>query len=120
MNEFTPYLYTKGADAALDAQFAAAQKFGKVRVGADTVFWRSGLRLYAIPLSRVQRIFRRVIPVFGKLCCGGRNFDIERLVLVLTDGTEVDIHVGDDVRREAEQLLKALQDAHPELEYGKP
>ena len=120
MNEFTPYLYTKGTDAALDAQLAAAQKFGKVRVGADTVFWRSGLRLYAFPLSRVQRIFRRVIPVFGKLCCGGRNFDIERLVLVLTDGTEVDIHVGDDVRREAEQLLKALQDAHPELEYGKP
>ena len=24
MNEFTPYLYTKGTDAALDAQLAAA------------------------------------------------------------------------------------------------
>lgn len=119
MNEFSPYLYTKGQNEALDTQFTAAQKFGKVRVGTDTVFWRSGLRLYCIPLNRVQRIFRRVIPVVGKLCCGGQNFDIERLVLILIDGTEVDIHIGDNIKREAELLLKTLQEAHPELEYGK-
>ena len=71
-----------------------------------------------MPLANVQRIFRRVEPVYGKLCCGGHSFIIERLVLVLTDGTEVEIYIGDDVEPQAKALLQALQDTHPELQYG--
>ena len=117
-NNLKEYLYTKGTDAALDAEFASAAAYCRVKLGKDTVFWKAGLRWCAMPLATVQRIFRRVEPVYGKLCCGGHSFIIERLVLVLTDGTEVEIYIGDDVEPQAKALLQALQDAHPELQYG--
>ena len=117
--ELKAYRYTKGTDPALDAQFAASPLFSKVRPGTDTLFWKSGLRWYALPFSEVRRVFRRVEPVYGKLCCGGRSFLIERLVLLLTQGQELVIHIGDDVRREAEQLYAHLQTAQPQLQFGK-
>ena len=113
-----PYVYKKKENAALDADFAAGKDYGWVRAGQDNIFWRSGLHWHVAAMTQVQRIFRRVEPVYGKLCCGGNSFIIERLVLVLADGTEVDIYIGDDVEPQAKTLLQALQDAHPELQYG--
>jgi len=81
MANYKQYLYTKGT--ALDGEFSAAPAFGKIRPGKHHLFWKSGLRWYGIPLTDLQRIYRRVEPVFGKLCCGGRSFIIEWLVLVL-------------------------------------
>lgn len=114
------YLYKKGSDPQLDADFSAASLYGKVKPGTASLFWRFGLRWYTIPLERVERIFRRVEPVYGKLCCGGQSFIIEWLVLCLKDGTEVAVHIGDDVKKEAEALLQALKETHPQLQYGKP
>ena len=75
------YLYTKGTDAAMDTEFAAARKYGKIRLGETFLFWRTALRNYAIPLNQVQRARRGIQSVAGRLCAGGRNFDIEYLVL---------------------------------------
>lgn len=113
------YIHTKGNDPALDAEFDSAKSYSKVRAGETNLFWRNGLRRYAIPLFQVQRIYRRVEPVYGKLCCGGKSFLIEWLVLVLHDGSELVLHIGDDVKKEAEELLEALKTMHPELQYGK-
>lgn len=117
-DNLTTYIYKKGIDPVLDQEFAGASAYSKVKLGQNILFWRSGLRWYRMPLDQVQRIFRRVEQVVGRLCCGGQNFVIERLVLVLNDGSEVVIHIGDDVQTSAEALLQALKDAHPELQYG--
>lgn len=119
MANYKPYTFTKGADAQLDGDFAEAKAFGKVRPGSQMLYWKSGFRWYAVPYSQLQRIFRRVEQVYGRLCCGGRNFVIEWLVLVLQDGSELTLHIGDDVKHQAEELLLHLQDAHPQLQYGK-
>ena len=113
------YIYTKGVDAALDADFASAVSYGKVRPGKTGVFWKSGLRWHYLPMDGIRRIFRRVEQVYGRLCCGGRNFVIEWLVLERIDGTEVVIHIGDDVKTKAENLLDWLKAAHPDIAYGK-
>lgn len=113
------YVYSKGIDPVLDQDFLSAKAYGKVKAGRKAVFWKSGLRWYAIPAEKLQRIFRRVEPVYGKLCCGGRSFFIERLVLVLKNEEELVIHIGDDVKKEAEALLEHLQQLHPALSYGK-
>ena len=55
-----PYVYKKGGDPALDQDFAAGKDYGWVRPGQTAVFWKNGLRWYAVPLTQVQRIFRRV------------------------------------------------------------
>ena len=117
-NNLKAYVYSKGADAALDEEFASAPVYCKVRLGQNTIFWKAGLRWYRMPLAKVQRIFRRVEPVDTKMCCGSASFTIERLVLILTDGAEVEIYLGDDVETKAKALLQALQEAHPELQYG--
>ncbi len=113
------FLYDKGADPVMDEDFALARKFGKISVGAASVFWRSGLRRYAVSLDSLQRIYRRVEHVYGKLCCGGRNFDMEWLVLVRLDGSEIVVHIGDDVKKTAEALMVYLKDTHPQIPYGK-
>ena len=71
-----PYIFKKRTNPTLDAEFAAGTDYGWVRPGQTAVFWRGGLHWYAVALSEVQRIFRRVEPVYGKLCCGGNSSSI--------------------------------------------
>ena len=113
------YIYTSGKDAALDADFAAAQTVGKVKKGENALFFKTGFKWYAVPYKSVQRIFRRMDMVYGKLCCGGRTYDVQMLVLILSDGRELEIHIGDDMNRRAEELYGAIQASQPELLYGK-
>ena len=114
------YIYKKGSSPALDEELAAGQDYGWVRPGKTAIFWRSGLHWCAVPLSDVQRIFRRVEPVYGKLCCGGNSFIMEKLVLILKDGTELELYIGDDMEKKAAALLEFLKEGHPEILFGKP
>ena len=115
-----PDVYKKKANPALDAEFAGGKDYGWVRPSQDSIFWRSGLHWYVVSLAEVQRIFRRVEPVYGKLCCGGNSFIMEKLVLILKDGTELELYIGDDIEKTAAALLEFLKETHPETEFGKP
>lgn len=119
MFNYKPYRYNKGENPAVDAEFAAAPSYGKVRPGKTVVFWKSGLFWHVISLEHVQRIFRRVEPVYGKLCCGGKSFIIEWLVLTLNDGSELVLHIGDEMQKKAEDLLAYFKEQHPQIQYGK-
>ena len=124
MFNYKPYRYTKGENPALDADFASATAYEKVHLGETALFWKSGLRWYWFPLERARRIFRRLEPVQGRLCCGGQSFIIEWLVVVQDNGEELVIHIGDtvigdQVRKQAEALLDSLKHAHPQIQYGK-
>ena len=115
-----PYVYKKKETPALDAEFAAGQDYGWVRPGQTAIFWKNGLRWHVVPLSQVQRIFRRVEPVYGKLCCGGNSFIMEKLVLILKDGTELELYIGDDIEKKAAAQQKYQQTDKHEITYGKP
>ena len=124
MFNYKPYRFTKGEDPALDAQFSSAPAFGKIRTGDTVLFWKSGLRWHMIPLDGIRRIFRRVETVHGRLCCGGKTYIIQWLVLILPDGSELVLHVSDDIEigsgpRDAEVLLEHLKTAHPKIQSGK-
>ncbi len=119
MFHYKPYHYVKGRDEALDQAFAGAEAFGKVRVAAEGLFWRSGLRRYYIPLEGIRRIHRRVEISEGRLCAGGRTYIIEWLVLILPEGEELVIPICDNDRKTAEALMEALKERHPEIPYGK-
>lgn len=117
--DLKPYIYTRGKDAALDAEFVETAAYAKVKLGKSVLFWKAGLRWCGISFANVRRIFRRVEPVYGKLCCGRQSYIIERLVLILSDGSELEIYLGDDVKRQAEELYDAIRESHPELQFGK-
>lgn len=114
------YRYTPKADPKLDAEFSAAAHYENVRLGENHLFWKPMFRWHVVPLSSAQRIFRRIEDVYGKLCCGGRSFRMEKLALILNDGKELEIHIGDDVEAKAKALLQALQTSHTDILYGKP
>lgn len=124
MSDYKPYRYIKGENPALDSDFLAAPLYEKIRPGKNALFWKSGFRWYCIPMEKIQRIFRRVEPVYGRLCCGGQSFLIEWLVLILADGSELTLHIGDNivgtsVQKQAEALLDTLKLSHPQMQYGK-
>jgi len=107
-------------DTGEDAEFSQAVRYEKVKLSTNHLYWKPMFRWHKISFSQIQRIFRRVQDVHGRLCCGGRNFRIEWIVLLLKDATELEIHLGEDVGKKAEALLEALKAAHPQLQYGRP
>lgn len=120
VTDLKPYRYSPRENAVLDSEFAAAARYENVRLGTAHLFWKPLFRWHVIPLSRVERLFRRVEDVYGKMCCGGRSFRMEKLALILKNGEELEIHIGDDVEPKAKALLEALKAGHPEILYGKP
>lgn len=119
------YRYQHGTDETLDTAFDNSTFFGALKLGDGVIFWKTAFRWYAIELSQVERVFRRVEFKYGKLCAGGSCHHIESLVLVLKDGSELELFIGknefvDTIKKEAERLMLTLQTQHPELQYGKP
>ena len=100
-------------------EFDAAAQFGNLRLGERRLFWKSGLRRYAVELDTVRRVWRQEENVYGKLCCGGRSYVIHRLVLKLTDGRELTLHIGDDAKPAAGALLQAIAERFPHIAIGR-
>ena len=100
-------------------EFDAAVRFGNLRLGEKRLFWKSGLRRYAVELAAVRRVWRQEENVYGKLCCGGRSYVIHRLVLRLEDGKELKLHIGDDEKAAAEALLQLIAERFPHIAIGK-
>ena len=117
----TEFLYHAGQDVALDDSFAQAETYGKVKLGRNELFFKGTLRWYVVPFDRVLRIFRQQDHVYGKLCAGGQDYDVHLLMLVLDDGSPLQLHIGNDrpMLLKAEQLYAAIQAAQPQLQYGK-
>lgn len=120
MTDLKPYLYLPNTDPLLDEDFSRAVRCHKLRAGETALFWKSFLRRYCVPYSRIQRIFRRILEAQGRLCCGGHHYLMEWLVLILDDGTEIEIYIGDDVGKDVAPLYQSLQEKHPQILFGKP
>lgn len=115
-----PFLYVKRKHPALDADFETATSYGRLKLGEEAVFWELGFRWYAVEIARVQRAYRRVEETLMQVGCRPGVKGIQKLMLVLDNGSTLALQIGEGDREEvAEALYAALQAAHPELEYGK-
>lgn len=113
------YLYKSGLKEAVDCDFKEAVAYVRVKLGGKHIFWKKGLKWNVISIDEVERAYRRVEEVKTKVCCGPANFDIQKLILVLKNGENIEIRIGDGTKREAEELFAKMQQLHPELKYGK-
>ena len=113
------YTYKKGENTIRDQEFIAGEPYGKVKLAENTIFWKQGLRWHCLDLSGVRQAFRRVEAVNTKMCCGNVNFDIQKLVLILQNGTELELLIGEGTLREAEKLFEKMKEKHPGIQYGK-
>lgn len=119
------YRYHPGTDKSLDAAFQNSESFGALKLGNGVIFWKTAFRWYAIALSQAERVYRRVEYKFGRMCAGGSNHELESLVLVLKDGSEMELFIGknefvDTIKKEAKKLILTLQAQYPQLQVGKP
>ena len=108
-----PYLCTDPGQ-----ELDTAARFGNLRLGEKRLFWKSGLKRYAVELSNVRRVWRQEENVYGRLCCGGRSYVIHRLVVKLQDGKELPLHIGDDAKAAAEALLHTIAERFPHIAIG--
>ena len=100
-------------------EYDHALPFGNLRLSTKRLFWKSGMKLCALEMDTVRRVWRQEENVYGKLCCGGRSNVIHRLVLRLEDGKEQTQHIGDDEKAAAEALLQVIAERFPHIAIGK-
>ena len=111
------FAYAPGQDAVADKNYEQAVTYGKVKLGSQWIFWKDGMHRCAVSFDRVKRVFRRINEVKTKICCCTTNFDTQSIVLVLDDGRELVLKLGDGLQREGEEIFAAIKRDHPGLKF---
>ena len=105
-------------DPALEAEYRDARAIGVVRVGGAHLFFRAGLRRYAVPHGEIRRCYRRVLRVPMKMCCGTGSLDVESLVIEGDSGELAQIQLPGT--RAAVALMELLKKTLPGAEFVPP
>ena len=103
----------------LNKEYKTAREIGKVKMGELRLFVKSGLKTYYIPYHDIRRMFRRVLAVPAKLCCGKGDFEIEHLVVCGADDKEL-AQIQLPGKKAAQILMEELKQRVPEAEFGRP
>lgn len=111
--------YRSNLSHPVTSDFENADQYGKVKLGREFLFWKKSFSWQYVSLADVKRIYRRVEAVDTKVCCCNVNFDIQKLVVELNDGTVCELLIGEGIVSEAEALFAALKKQRPELSFGK-
>ena len=106
-------------ETELNKEYKTAREIGKVKMGELRLFVKSGLKTYYIPYHAIHRMFRRVLAVPAKLCCGKGDFEIENLVVCGADDKEL-VQVQLPGKKAAQILMEELKQKVPEAEFGRP
>lgn len=94
-------------DAALCADFEAAEKAGPLRVGRLAVYYRKGLKQRAVPLADIASAELHAQSCRTKCCCGRMELEQLHLVLSGAQGELADVYSED--RRAMGSALDALR-----------
>lgn len=99
----------------LQADYAAAQKQEKLKLGEKCLYIAHTLYTEYMPYEAIERAYRRVEDVRGKLCCGVITYEIHHLVMVI-DGKEVAVLL--ESKDAAQKALEQIADKNPKAQIG--
>ncbi len=100
----------------LEADYAGAQVFDKLKVGRLGVYYRDGFKTRFFAYDKLERAFIRVQEVRGRLCCGQAHFAYFRMVLVCGGKEYQDVMSEDE--KLMDEALAAIAANAPELPIG--
>ena len=103
----------------LDSEYKTAREIGKVKMGELRLFFKAGIKTYYIPYHSIHRLFRRVLAVPAKMCCGRGEFEIENLVICGEQDQEL-AQIQLPGKKAAQILMEELKQRVPEAEFGRP
>lgn len=112
-------VYRKKQSMEVTYDFEHAVPYGKAKLGTDYIYWKKMLSWNYVSFDEIVRIYRRVEAVDTKMCCGNVNFDVQKLILELKDGTSCEIVISEGVPREAEALYTVLREKRADILFGK-
>ena len=116
---FYPLTDVQVEESQLNEEYKVAREIGKIRMGELRLYFRAGLKTYYIPYRCIHRLFRRVLAVPAKLCCGKGDFEIEHLVVCGADDKEL-AQIQLPGKKAAQILMEELKQRVPEAEFGRP
>ncbi|MBR4211762.1 MAG: hypothetical protein IKR84_05180 [Oscillibacter sp.] len=107
------------------AAYRAGRRIGVISLGEQSLFFRKGWTVYALPYARLSRYFRRVLAVPARIgCCAGGELRIEHLVLCAVDpasGVEKELaQIQLPGERAAKAVMNELRVLAPEAASGRP
>lgn len=102
----------------LNADYEAAEKFDRIKVGTQGVYYRDGLRTCFLSYKDFERAFIRIHEVNAKLCCGKTEFQYFRMVFV-RDGKEI-ANVMSENEKAMDQALARIAENSPSTLIGVP
>lgn len=115
---YYPLTQTEYGQETLRTEYRAAREVGKLRLGAQVLFFRNGLKTYYIPYQDIKRCFRRVMMIPAKLCCGKGELPVENLVVCDAQKEVAQIQLpGTNAAR---ILMEELKRLIPDAEFGRP
>lgn len=116
---FAPLTSPAADSGGLADEYRAAREIGPVRLGDRRLYFRKGLHTYYIPYEDVGRLFRRVVSVQARLCCGRGELALEHLVICGKDERELaQVQLPDT--RAAKALMEQLRTVAPHAAFGRP
>lgn len=117
--KFTPLTSPAADSDGLADEYKSAREIGLVRLGDRRLYFKKGLRVYYVPYEDIGRLFRRVVSVPARLCCGKGELNMEHLVVCGKDERELaQIQLPDT--RAARALMEQLRTVAPQAEFGRP
>ena len=112
------YPVTSAADdAALRSDYAAGRAIGNVQLGDRFFFFKEKRKMYYIPYADMTRVFRRVVLVQAKMCCGKGNLEVENIVVCTEKGEVAQVQLPG--ARAGVILLEEVSKRAPHVLIGK-
>ena len=95
---------------ALAQEYSGGAEYTPARIGTEHFFFKSGLKVYYLPLAEITRCFRRVEFIDSRVGCCEMGMPMESMVICGPEETELA-----QIRMAGERMGKALADG-----CGKP
>lgn len=115
--KFYPLASELAAEVAA-AGYKEGREIGKARLSAKCLYFRDKLKVYYIPYEDITRVFRRVLLIPAKMCCGKGDFEVENMVVCTEKGEVAQIQLPGE--RAGKIMLEELSRLAPHAEIGKP
>lgn len=106
------------APEVVAAGYKEGREIGKACLGPKCLYFRDKLKIYYIPYGDMTRVFRRVLLIPAKMCCGKGDFEVENIVISTEKGEVAQIQLPGE--RAGKIMLEELARLAPGAEVGKP
>ncbi len=106
------------SDVMLENEYMNSRSIGKLKIGDAHLFFRSGFKTYTLAGKDLERVYRRVMLVPARMCCGRGELAVEHIVLETGGSVAAQIQMPGE--RAAKAALEAIKAIAPDAQYRCP